>query len=152
MSLYLTCESLSKSYALRPLFEKLSFSIASGDRIGLIGPNGSGKTTLLKIIAGQEGYDSGLISTKRGLSIGYVPQSEEFPSVQPYDILYQTAQDELLTNTYFSKFGFTREMPTSDKLSGGWKKKLSLAKVMMRQPDLLLLDEPTNHLDLESII
>ncbi len=149
MSLYITCEALSKSYATRSLFEKLSFSITAGDRIGLIGPNGSGKTTLLKILAGQESQDSGLISMKRGLTVGYVPQSEEFPAKPIEEIL---AGDKLLAETYFSKFGFTKEMPTADKLSGGWKKRLSLAKVMMLKPDLLLLDEPTNHLDLESIL
>jgi ABC transport system ATP-binding/permease protein len=152
MSLYVNCEALSKALSLRKLFDKLSFTISAGDRIGLIGPNGSGKTTLLKILAGQEPLDSGLISMKRGLQVGYVPQSEEFSSQSPREILSGEVKDKLTVDTYLSKFGFSDEMPLADKLSGGWKKRLSLAKVMMKQPDVLLLDEPTNHLDLESIL
>ena len=87
MTLFLNCQSLTKSFGTRVLFENLSFSIFSGDRIGLIGPNGSGKSTLLKILAGCESPNSGTISAKRGLRIGYVPQTCEFPDEKPETIL-----------------------------------------------------------------
>lgn len=161
MSLFLNCESLSKSFGIRQLFQDLSFSISSGDRIGFIGPNGSGKTTLLKILAGIEYADEGTVSAKRGLKIGYVPQTCEFPDEKPESILLQAfdANDvmpdyerELLVQTWLSKLGFSGKESSAKKLSGGWKKRLSIAKELLFSPDLLLLDEPTNHLDLEGIL
>lgn len=142
------------------LFRDLSFSIFSGDRVGLIGPNGSGKTTLLKILAGCEKADSGTFSVKRGLKIGYVPQSCEFPDEKPESVLLSALkaderpdyEKELLVQTWLSKLGFTGEEASAQKLSGGWKKRLSVAMELISSPDLLLLDEPTNHLDLEGIL
>lgn len=160
MSLFLNCQLLCKSFASRVLFENLSFGIFSGDRIGLIGPNGSGKSTLLKILAGLEPQVSGIVSAKRGLKIGYVPQSCEFEDEKPETILLNSLIDderpdyekELLVQTWLSKLGFTGTEPSAKRLSGGWKKRLSLAQQFISSPDLLLLDEPTNHLDLEGIL
>lgn len=160
MSLILNCQHLSKSFGNRVLFEDLSFSIFTGDRIGLIGPNGTGKSTLLKILAGSEMPNSGTIAARRGLRVGYVPQECEFPDEPPKDILLQSLKNderpdyekELEVDTWLSKLGFSGEEPSAARLSGGWKKRLSLAKELIASPDLLLLDEPTNHLDLEGII
>ena len=161
MSLFLNCESLSKSFGIRALFQNLSFSVSAGDRIGLIGPNGSGKTTLLKILAGQEHSDEGIVSMKRGLKIGYVPQTCEFPDEKIEDILLKAFpknnhapdyEKEVIVQTWLSKLGFKGNEPNASKLSGGWKKRLSIAKELLLDPDLLLLDEPTNHLDLEGIL
>jgi ABC transport system ATP-binding/permease protein len=161
MTLLLTCESLSKSFGNRTLFEDLSFSVFSGDRVGLIGPNGAGKSTLLKILRGTERQNTGKISARRGLKVGYVPQTCEFPDESPQIILLNslTSEDprpdyekELLVQTWLSKLGFTGKEESAARLSGGWKKRLSLAKELMGAPDLLLLDEPTNHLDLEGIL
>lgn len=160
MTLFLNCQHLSKSFGTRTLFENLSFSIFSGDRVGLIGPNGSGKSTLLKILAGCESPNSGTISAKRGLKIGYVPQSCEFPDVPPETILMNTLNEdqrpdyekEVLVQTWLSKLGFSGKERSAHRLSGGWKKRLSIAKELISNPDLLLLDEPTNHLDLEGIL
>lgn len=159
MLLY-NCESLSKSFGTRHLFENLSLSIFSGDRIGLIGQNGSGKSTLLKIIAGLENADEGTLSPRRGLKVGYLPQSCDFPDHKPMEILLQALKEsvqpdyekEQIAKTWLSKLGFTGEEPSAAHLSGGWKKRLMLAKEMLFSPDLLLLDEPTNHLDLEGIL
>jgi len=155
------CQDLSKSYGSRKLFLDLSLSIFSGDRIGLIGPNGAGKSTLLKILADIEHADSGEISMNRGLSVGYVPQTAEFPDKMPDEILLQALQGEktlpdyekeVLVQTWLSKLGFQEIKTSAARLSGGWKKRLSIAKQLILSPDILLLDEPTNHLDLEGIL
>ena len=159
MTLLFSCQSVCKSYATRRLFKDLHVSLFSGDRIGLIGPNGSGKTTFLKIIAGIEQADSGTLSPRRGLKVGYLPQACEFPDLSPEQILIRAIQEEIpeyekerLAQTWLSKLGFTGAEPSASLLSGGWKKRLGLAAQLIQAPDLLLLDEPTNHLDLEGIL
>jgi ATP-binding cassette subfamily F protein uup len=161
MTLLFSCQSLSKSYGTRELFEGLDFSIFQDDRVGLIGPNGAGKTTLLKIIVGQEKPDAGTVSFKKGVRVGYLPQSCDFPDQHPRDILVEAQQEDLetpdyekerLAETWLSKLGFKGDETSAAALSGGWRKRLGLAKELIRNPDLLLLDEPTNHLDLEGIL
>lgn len=159
MTLLFNCQSISKSYGGRPLFQELSLSIFSGDRIGLVGLNGSGKSTLLKILAGLERPDAGTLAPRRGLRIGYVPQTCEFPDVSPKNILIKAIEDPIpeyekdrLAETQLSKLGFTGKEPSAIHLSGGWKKRLRIAVELISSPDLLLLDEPTNHLDLEGIL
>lgn len=161
MDLLIRCQDLSKSYSSRTLFELLSLSIFSQDRIGLVGLNGCGKSTLLKIIAGLEPTDSGVVSLKKGIKIGYLPQSCEFESFSPKEILLQALdkhidlqpyEKELQVDIWLSKLGFTGDEPRADKLSGGWKKRLGLARELLFNPDVLLLDEPTNHLDLEGVL
>lgn len=161
MSLFLTCQQLSKSFGNRTLFKNLSFSIFSENRIGLIGPNGSGKSTLLKILAGIESLDSGTVAAKRDLRIGYVPQTCDFPDKKPELILFKSFkgeselpeyEKERLVQTWLSKLGFSGTESSAQQLSGGWKKRLMLAQELLSSPDLLLLDEPTNHLDLEGIL
>lgn len=154
-------ESLSKSFGTRLLFEDLSISIFEGNRVGLIGQNGSGKSTFLKILAGLEKADSGILSPRRGLKIGYVPQTCEFAEQKPIEVLLEALEQdknmpdyekERHAKTWMSKLGFTGAEPSSAHLSGGWKKRLMIAREMVVAPDLLLLDEPTNHLDLEGIL
>lgn len=161
MSLLFNCQSLSKAFNTRLLFQDLSLSIFSGDRIGLIGPNGSGKSTLLKILAGAEKADEGILSPRRDLRIGYVAQSCEFPDASVKSILVKALEKDLetpdyekvrLAETWLSKLGFKGEEPSAKSLSGGWKKRLSIAQELITCPELLLLDEPTNHLDLEGIL
>lgn len=159
MTLLLNCQSLTKSFGSRTLFEDLCFSIFTGQRVGLIGPNGAGKSTLLKILAGEEKPTAGIVSSKRGLKIGYVPQSCEFPEKSPEEVLLDCLKDderpdyekENCVQTWLSKLGFTGSETSAHRLSGGWKKRLSIAQALILSPDLLLLDEPTNHLDLEGI-
>lgn len=160
MSLLFSCQSVSKSYAgTKLLFKDLELSIFSGDRIGLVGLNGCGKSTLLKILAGLEKPDCGTLSPRRDLTIGYVPQSCEFPDLSPKEILINALNSDIpqyereyLAEIQLSKLGFTGKEPNANLLSGGWKKRLRIAVELISSPDLLLLDEPTNHLDLEGIL
>lgn len=157
----LGAHQLSKSFTARPLFENLSFSIEGGERVGLIGPNGAGKSTLLKILSGQTQADSGKLSVQKGLRVGFLEQVPQFGSsatiqstvmegaIDPDDWQDQARGQELMAKLDLNRFD--PEMLVS-QLSGGWKKRVALARELVRQPDLLLLDEPTNHLDIESIL
>ncbi len=157
----LSCQSLSKSYGSRPLFQDITMGIAEGERLGLIGPNGSGKSTLLRILAGLEKPDSGEITRRRNLRLAYVAQEDIFaPNRTVGEILIQALGDEPLEeyeraarlNIALTQGGFAGSDQMVQTLSGGWKKRLALAHALIQQPDLLLLDEPTNHLDLEGVL
>lgn len=150
--LLLSCQNVGKSYPTKRLFEGLSFSIHDGDRIGMIGLNGSGKSTLLKMMVGEETEYEGIISPKKGLTIGYVPQSCEFPDEPPEKILRDSAPSDHVAEMWLSKLGFSKGGVLASKLSGGWKKRLRIALELVKEPELLFLDEPTNHLDLEGIL
>ena len=159
MSVLLSVESLTKSFTSRPLFENLSFTISEGDHIGLVGPNGSGKSTLLRILAGVEQPDSGTRAVRKGVRIGYVPQDAVFtPGMTVEDVLADVLKHE---DDYekssgiaraLGKAGFTDRGIATDTLSGGWRKRLAIARELALEPDVLLLDEPTNHLDVEGIL
>ena len=161
MSLLLSTDSLGKSFGSRALFNNISISFDDQERTGLIGPNGSGKSTLLKILAGLETADIGEITSRRNLRLGYLAQEDVFPPGRTVsDIVLGAMSDdhcdehERLTRAQIllDKVGFTQFDAAVDTLSGGWLKRLSLARELIRSPDLLLLDEPTNHLDLEGIL
>jgi len=153
----ISAHKLGKSFSARTLFEGISFSVESGQRIGLIGPNGAGKSTLLKIMAGQTKPDDGTLSTQRGLRIGFLEQVPNFQDdATVHSTLMETSvdpddwQEIARSQTLLSHLSLDPELKISE-LSGGWKKRAALARELMRDPDLLLLDEPTNHLDVESI-
>lgn len=160
----LSLQSISKSFGSRVLFSDLNLSIEAGERVGLIGPNGAGKSTLLKIMAGEADIDEGEKSVQRGLRIGYLEQSPTFKKDSSVleSILegsHSSDAGHALTLAYelISKLGLEGGEKVSPEtlvntLSGGWKKRVALARELMREPDLLLLDEPTNHLDVESIL
>jgi ABC transport system ATP-binding/permease protein len=153
MSLLLSCQSVSKSFGSRNLFEGISFGISDGDRVGLIGPNGSGKTTLLQILALVLPPDSGIVAPRKLLRLGYVPQESDFSAGATVQQLIDNVHVETsLSNTVLGKAGFTRTDMNVDSVSGGWRKRLAIALELLKAPDLLLLDEPTNHLDLEGIL
>ena len=159
--LLLSCDSIGKGFGARPLFENLSFGIYEGDRVGLIGPNGSGKSTLLKILAGMEEPDSGTLSLRRGTRFGYVPQDPAFPpGLTVEEVLTEALADdhaedfEKATRIAVSlgRVGFNDPGEAVDILSGGWKKRLAIARELVKTPDVLLMDEPTNHLDVLGIL
>lgn len=158
MTSLLTLHSLSKSFGTEILFEDISFTISAGDKIGLLGPNGAGKSTLLKILMNIEKADDGHVSKRQGIRVGYASQSPEFPDATLEEVLCLEVPggDETDTLTeariLLGKALFTDYTQNASKLSGGWKKRLDIARALMKKPDLLLLDEPTNHLDLEGII
>src|SRR5579862_9144241 len=150
MSLLISCQSLSKSFGNRLLFQDLTFSIFSGDRIGLIGLNGCGKSTFLKILAGIETADSGTVAPRKGLKVGYLPQACEFEDKSPKEILLVALKEktdlidyekEPLAEMWLSKLGFAGNEPNASSLSGGWKKRLGLARELILSPDVLFLDE-----------
>jgi len=157
----LSCESLTKSYGVNPLFADLSLGLAEGDHVGLIGPNGSGKSTLLKILAGLEEPDRGTRSLRRQVRIGYVPQEPSFAEQHTIEeSLTQVLLDEGLDpHEHGSRIAralslgrFSLPEQSIATLSGGWKKRLAIARSLMLEPDVLLMDEPTNHLDVEGIL
>lgn len=161
MALLLSCDSLSKSFGPRPLFSGITLHLEDNQRTGLIGPNGSGKSTLLKILAGLETSDSGGFTTKRQLRLGYLPQNDIFPAgLTVEQVLLGEHTDNhgdehdyhVEVSILLSKIGFTDVDQIVDSLSGGWRKRLALARELIKKPDLLLLDEPTNHLDVEGIL
>jgi ATP-binding cassette subfamily F protein uup len=161
MALLLSCDSLSKSFGARPLFAGITLHLEDNQRTGLIGPNGSWKSTLLKILAGIETADAGAITTKRQLRLGYLPQHDVFPAGMTVEEMMLDAVatehgDEHEHHTQVSillgRIGFIDVDQSVDALSGGWRKRLALARELIKQPDLLLMDEPTNHLDLEGIL
>ncbi|HEY8665679.1 MAG TPA: ABC-F family ATP-binding cassette domain-containing protein [Tepidisphaeraceae bacterium] len=161
MVLLIGADSLSKSFGVRPLFRGITLNFSEGERVGLIGPNGSGKSTLLKIIAGLEQADTGDLTRKRGLKLGYVPQEDVFPpDTTPREVLIESLREEHMQEHQWltrvaitlSRLAFTQADEHVANLSGGWKKRLSIARQLVREPELLLLDEPTNHLDLEGIL
>jgi ABC transport system ATP-binding/permease protein len=150
MTLLLNCHLLSKSFGAKQLFENISFGIFRGDKLGLIGPNGSGKSTLLKILCGMESPDEGTVSCKKTIRIGYVPQHSSYPETPLEEVLIEAVKDEQKLPHYEKQ---TRaNILLANTLSGGWKKRLDIAKELINDPDILFLDEPTNHLDLEGII
>jgi ABC transport system ATP-binding/permease protein len=160
-TILLSCESISKSYGVKPLFSNLSLALFEGDHVGLVGPNGSGKSTLLKILAGIEEPDHGTRSMRRQLRIGYVPQEPSFPDGQTVEeVLVQVLIDEGFDpHEHGSRVAralslgeFTQADQSTAVLSGGWKKRLAIARSLMMEPDVLLMDEPTNHLDLQGIL
>ncbi len=161
MSHLLSCRSISKTFGLRELFSGISFGLQEGEHTGLIGPNGSGKTTLLRILAGVEHGDDGEIEVRRNLVLGYVPQQDTFPDDATVgQVLTAVLANEPIEDHQriaragiaLGKAGFTDMNQLARSLSGGWRKRLAIARELVREPDLLLLDEPTNHLDLDGIL
>ncbi len=161
MSLLLSSQNLSKSFGPRTLFEDISLDLVEGERMGLIGPNGSGKSTLLRILAGLEAPDAGVRSLRKSTRLGYLAQEDVFPAgVTVEQALLAALADSHLdehdrltqVGIMLGKLGFTDRQATVATLSGGWRKRLALARELVQQPDVLLLDEPTNHLDLEGVL
>jgi len=186
---YLSAESISKSYGDKPLFNNLNFGINQGQRIALVGINGSGKSTLLQILAGKIPPDTGSVSVRKGITIGFLGQQPIFDenltveqtifatgnptleAIQEYEHCLtdmntsaermqaiMEKMDELKAWDYeikikqiLSKLGITNLDSRISHLSGGQRKRVAMARVLIDEPDLIIFDEPTNHLDLDTI-
>ena len=147
------------AYGTRSLFDDLSFGLFEGDQAGLVGPNGSGKSTLLKILAGITTPDRGSRSLRGGVRVGYVPQDPMFGAGRTVDEVVLEAlagMDEAdrpgRAAQVLGRAEFTDGRATVDTLSGGWRKRLAIARELAAAPDILLMDEPTNHLDVAGIL
>ena len=152
---FIDIQNVTKSFGAQVLFDDISFSIAEGQRVGLIAKNGTGKSTLLSIISGSEGCDRGNIIFRKGLRIGFLLQTPHFDAddtVLDACFNHQGESDKVLKAkqilTQLRINDLTQKMGT---LSGGQEKRVALANVLITEPDLFILDEPTNHLDLEMI-
>ena len=152
---YLDVQQLTKSFGSLVLFRDISFSIAEGQKVGLIAKNGTGTSTLLSILSGVEGYDSGSIIFRRDLRVGMLEQSPVFdPAESVLDACFNHKGDEekvLKAKQILTQLKIRDLQQPMGQLSGGQQKRVALANVLITEPDLLILDEPTNHLDLEMI-
>ena len=152
---YLDVQNLTKSFGSLVLFEDISFSIAEGQKVGLIAKNGMGKSTLLSVLSGKEGYDSGSIIFRRDLKVGMLEQSPVFdPEESVLDACFNhqgNPEKVLKAKQVLTQLKIRDLQQPMGQLSGGQQKRVALANVLLTEPDLLILDEPTNHLDLEMI-
>ena len=186
MAIDLQIENVSKSFGDLELFSDISFTVEERQRIGLVARNGKGKSTLLKILAGEEPLDSGKVTLRNGVRMGYLEQEPDFApgltvieaclqrSGEKADIVaryekaleeggnelqhlmeemdrldawdYENRAKQVLTKLKIKDFS----QPVNE-LSGGQKKRVALASVLIEQPDLMILDEPTNHLDIDMV-
>ena len=152
---YLDVQNLTKSFGALVLFKGISFSIAEGQKVGLIAKNGTGKSTLLSVLAGKEGYDTGEIIFRRDLKVGILEQSPVFdPAESVLDACFNHQGEEekvLKAKQVLTQLKIRDLTQPMGQLSGGQQKRVALANVLLTEPDFLILDEPTNHLDLEMI-
>ncbi|MCP2168751.1 ABC-F family ATP-binding cassette domain-containing protein [Goodfellowiella coeruleoviolacea] len=155
-------ESVSKSFGVRALLDEVSLGVGDGDRIGVVGLNGGGKTTLLEVLAGVEPADSGRVSRIRDLRMAVVTQRSELPEDATVrqlviDPLGFTAEHEWAADprvrSILDGLGITALGLDSvvGSMSGGERRRVSLAAALVRELDLVVLDEPTNHLDVEGV-
>jgi ABC transport system ATP-binding/permease protein len=165
VSILLSVQDLGHAFGARPLFDGVSFTLAQGDRVGLIGPNGAGKSTLLRILAGELAQDRGTLAARGHLRVGHLAQNPAFPpeitvreavrqglpASARQGAEHESNVDELLAKLELTGSAAGEDAPV-ERLSGGWRKRVALARALVADPELLLLDEPTNHLDVESIL
>ena len=158
MANLLNLERVSKSYGVRPLLTEVSLGIGVGERIGIVGRNGDGKTTLLEVMTGLEEPDTGRVSQQRGLLIGYLHQGDELDDTHTVReaVLGGRSDHEWaadyrmreIVEVLLAGVALDREV---NGLSGGERRRCSLAELLLGDHDLIVLDEPTNHLDVEAV-
>ncbi len=168
MGVLLSARNLSKTFGTRALFSGVGLTVSDGQRLALIGPNGSGKSTLLKILSDSEHADEGEVQLRKGVRVAYVQQKDSFPEGTTLHTaimhalreamargevahLHDEHEAELAASMVLDRVGFADHDLETAVLSGGQRKRLAIAREIVKQPDVLLMDEPTNHLDLEGI-
>ena len=161
MATILSASDITKAYPANTLFEGVSLHMEDGDRVGLIGPNGAGKSSLLKILADLESPDEGEVIRRRNARMVYIEQDDRFhEGATPLTAVLRSLEEDggmhsdpdTMAAITLSKLGFDDFGKPVEELSGGWRKRLSIACAIAREPDVLLLDEPTNHLDLDGVL
>ena len=152
---YLDVQNLTKRFGAHVLFDNISFSIAEGQKVGLVAQNGTGKSTLLSILTEKEGKDSGECIYRNDLRIGYLEQNPQFDrkeSVLDACFNHKGSPEKILkAKQILTQLKITDLQQPMGQLSGGQQKRVALANVLITEPDFIILDEPTNHLDLEMI-
>jgi ATPase components of ABC transporters with duplicated ATPase domains len=152
----LAVRGVAKSFKGVRALDGIDLDVREGEVLGVIGPNGSGKSTLLRILAGVETPDSGSTAVRKMAKLGYVPQDVVFPpAISVQQIMQEAAPSEegaARIPAALGQAGFENGDALAASLSGGWKRRLAIARELVREPDILLLDEPTNHLDLAGIL
>ena len=152
---YLDVQNLTKRFGAQVLFENISFSIAEGQKVGLVARNGTGKSTLMSVLMDKESHESGSIIYRRDLKLGFLEQSPQFdPEESVLDACFNHKDDPekvLKARQILTQLHITNLEQPMGQLSGGQQKRVALANVLITEPDFLMLDEPTNHLDLEMI-
>uniref|UniRef100_UPI003569157E ABC-F family ATP-binding cassette domain-containing protein n=1 Tax=Nocardioides sp. TaxID=35761 RepID=UPI003569157E len=158
MANLLNLERVSKAYGIRPLLIDVSLGIGAGERIGIVGRNGDGKTTLLKVMTGQEAPDSGRVSMTRGVHVGYLHQGDELVDTHSVREAVLGGRDDHEWAADFKMREVVEELLAGVELdrpvlglSGGERRRCSLAALLLGDHDLIVLDEPTNHLDVEAV-
>ena len=166
MAILMQIERLTKSVGDRMLFDDVTFGISEGDKIGLIAKNGTGKTTLLKCITGLESADSGSVVKRDGLTIGFLEQTPHFQCGATILSEAKRIHSEYVKNGMHTvdaqelaerfirltdQLGENRRDLPIEKMSGGQRKRIALAEVLVSNPQVLILDEPTNHLDIPTV-
>ena len=152
---YLDVQNLTKRFGAEVLFDNISFSIAEGQKVGLVARNVTGKSTLMSVLMDKEGHESGDIIYRRDLKVGYLEQSPKFdPEESVLEACFNHEDDPekvLKAKQILTQLHITNMDQPMGQLSGGQQKRVALANVLIDEPDFLMLDEPTNHLDLEMI-
>lgn len=152
---YLDVQNLTKRFGAQVLFDNISFSIAEGQKVGLVARNGTGKSTLMSVLMDKEGHENGDIIYRRDLKVGYLEQSPQFDSEESVLQACFNHEDDpekvLKAKQILTQLHITNLEQPMGQLSGGQQKRVALANVLITEPDFLMLDEPTNHLDLEMI-
>ena len=152
---YLDVQNLTKRFGAQVLFDNISFSIAEGQKVGLVARNGTGKSTLMSVLMDKEGHESGDIIYRRDLKVGYLEQSPQFDPLESVLQACFNHEDDpekvLKAKQILTQLHITNLEQPMGQLSGGQQKRVALANVLITEPDFLMLDEPTNHLDLEMI-
>ena len=152
---YLDVQNLTKRFGAEVLFDNISFSIAEGQKVGLVARNGTGKSTLMSVLMDKEGHECGDIIYRRDLKVGYLEQSPKFdPEESVLEACFNHEDDPekvLKAKQILTQLHITNMDQPMGQLSGGQQKRVALANVLIDEPDFLMLDEPTNHLDLEMI-
>jgi ATP-binding cassette subfamily F protein uup len=152
----ISLEKAAKAYAHRTLLDGVSLGVSAGDRVGVVGRNGAGKSTLLGLLAGRVTPDSGRVAMAAGLRLGYLPQGDNLTGTVGEIVFGAGASSTPWEADPRARAIMTELLPgigldaPAGQLSGGERRRVALASLLVAERDVLLLDEPTNHLDIEA--